>query len=102
MVLSFRVFTRYFNQFLLPYSIFLNSCINNPCENNGTCSVDVNGNATCTCDGNWNGTYCQGIVTAYMYFTMSAIYRTHDNHSRSPDQNPLLWDFSVVQKGLFI
>jgi hypothetical protein len=22
-------------------------CINNPCENNGTCSVDVNGNATC-------------------------------------------------------
>jgi hypothetical protein len=28
--------------------------------NNGTCSVDVNGNATCTCDGNWNGTYCQG------------------------------------------
>ena len=37
-------------------------CINNPCENNGTCSVDVNGNATCTCDGNWNGTYCQGIL----------------------------------------
>jgi hypothetical protein len=35
-------------------------CINNPCENNGTCSVDVNGNATCTCDGNWNGTYCTG------------------------------------------
>jgi hypothetical protein len=35
-------------------------CVNNPCENNGTCSVDVNGNATCTCDGNWNGTYCQG------------------------------------------
>jgi hypothetical protein len=32
----------------------------NPCENNGTCSVDVNGNATCTCDGNWSGTYCQG------------------------------------------
>jgi hypothetical protein len=37
-------------------------CDNNPCENNGTCSVDVNGNATCTCDGNWNGTYCQGIL----------------------------------------
>jgi hypothetical protein len=36
-------------------------CVNNPCENNGTCSVDVNGNATCTCDGNWNGTYCQGM-----------------------------------------
>ena len=35
-------------------------CVNNPCENNGTCGVDVNGNATCTCDGNWNGTYCQG------------------------------------------
>jgi hypothetical protein len=35
-------------------------CINNPCENNGTCSVDVNGNATCTCDGNWSGTYCEG------------------------------------------
>ena len=40
--------------------IVVSPCDNNPCENNGTCSVDVNGNATCTCDGNWNGTYCQG------------------------------------------
>jgi len=40
--------------------ISVSPCDNNPCENNGTCSVDVNGNATCTCDGNWNGTYCQG------------------------------------------
>ena len=46
----------YFNTFYLSVS----PCINNPCENNGTCSVDVNGNATCTCDGNWNGTYCTG------------------------------------------
>ena len=44
------------NVFLFPVS----PCVNNPCENNGTCSVDVNGNASCTCDGNWNGTYCQG------------------------------------------
>ena len=40
--------------------IVVSPCDNNPCENNGTCSVDVNGNATCTCDGNWNGTYCTG------------------------------------------
>ena len=40
-------------------------CVNNPCENNGTCTVDVNGNATCTCDGNWNGTYCQGNYHSY-------------------------------------
>jgi hypothetical protein len=37
-------------------------------------------------------------VTAYMYFTMSAIYRKHDNHSRSPDQNPLLWDFVLYRR----
>jgi hypothetical protein len=43
------------------FSIIVSPCDNNPCENNGTCSVDVNGNATCTCDGNWNGTYCQGM-----------------------------------------
>ena len=43
------------------YFFLVSPCVNNPCENNGTCSVDVNGNATCTCDGNWNGTYCQGI-----------------------------------------
>ena len=41
-------------------SFVVSPCVNNPCENNGTCSVDINGNATCTCDGNWNGTYCQG------------------------------------------
>jgi hypothetical protein len=39
--------------------ISVSPCDNNPWENNGTCSVDVNGNATCTCDGNWSGTYCQ-------------------------------------------
>jgi hypothetical protein len=42
------------------FLFLVSPCDNNPCENNGTCSVDVNGNATCTCDGNWNGTYCQG------------------------------------------
>ena len=42
------------------FYIIVSPCDNNPCENNGTCSVDINGNATCTCDGNWNGTYCQG------------------------------------------
>ena len=47
-------------------------CVNNPCENNGTCSVDVNGNATCTCDGNWNGTYCEG-----MLFTRQIINSSH-------------------------
>jgi hypothetical protein len=37
-------------------------------------------------------------VTAYMFLTMSAIYRKHDNHSRSPDQNPLLWDFVLYRR----
>ena len=37
-------------------------------------------------------------VTAYMYFTMGAIYRKHDHHSRSPDQNPLLWDFVLYRR----
>ena len=32
----------YFNTFYLSVS----PCNNNPCENNGTCSVDVNGNVT--------------------------------------------------------
>ena len=45
---------------LFNFLFSVSPCDNNPCENNGTCSVDVNGNATCTCDGNWNGTYCQG------------------------------------------
>jgi hypothetical protein len=36
--------------------------------------------------------------TAYMYFTMSVIYRKQDNHSRSPDQNPLLWDFVLYRR----
>ena len=55
------------NTFQLKNFLFLVSpCDNNPCENNGTCSVDVNGNATCICDGNWNGTYCQGILKSYL------------------------------------
>ena len=46
--------------YIIVLIISVSPCDNNPCENNGTCSVDVNGNATCTCDGNWSGTYCQG------------------------------------------
>ena len=51
-------------------SFVVSPCDNNPCENNGTCSVDVNGNATCTCDGNWNGTYCQGNHILYYQLAM--------------------------------
>jgi len=50
------------NNNISQFLFVVSPCANNPCENNGTCSVDVNGNATCTCDGNWNGTYCQGIL----------------------------------------
>ena len=58
------------NYYIFFLAISVSPCVNNPCENNGTCSVDVNGNATCTCDGNWNGTYCQGnvICKAYNWF----------------------------------
>jgi hypothetical protein len=57
---------------LFNFLFSVSPCDNNPCENNGTCSVDVNGNATCTCDGNWNGTYCEG-----MLFTRQIINSSH-------------------------
>jgi hypothetical protein len=39
---------------LFNFLFSVSPCANNPCENNGTCSIDVNGNATCTCDGKTN------------------------------------------------
>jgi hypothetical protein len=38
------------NNNISQFLFVVSPCANNPCENNGTCSVDVNGNATCTCD----------------------------------------------------
>jgi hypothetical protein len=61
------------------FSFVVSPCDNNPCENNGTCSVDVNGNATCTCDGNWNGTYCQGNhILCYQLAMYELIFLTED------------------------
>ena len=47
------------------FSVVVYPCHIYPCENNGTCRVDVNDNATCICEGNWNGPYCQGMYIVY-------------------------------------
>ena len=41
----------------------MSPCYNNPCENNGTCSVNADGNAQCSC-GQYSGQYCTGMAIA--------------------------------------
>jgi hypothetical protein len=36
-------------------------CSTNPCLNDGSCTVDVNGEAVCACNGEWSGFYCSGL-----------------------------------------
>ena len=45
---------------IITFLFLVSPCDNNPCENNGTCSVDVNFEATCACNGEWSGYYCSG------------------------------------------
>ena len=46
--------------FVLLY-ISVSPCAATPCQNDGTCSVDANGEATCACKGEWSGFYCSGM-----------------------------------------
>jgi hypothetical protein len=36
-------------------------CSASPCLNDGSCTVDVNGEAVCACNGEWSGFYCSGL-----------------------------------------
>jgi succinate dehydrogenase/fumarate reductase-like Fe-S protein len=38
-------------------------CSASPCLNDGSCTVDVNGEAVCACNGEWSGFYCSGLLT---------------------------------------
>ena len=40
-------------------------CASDPCENDGTCSVNENGNAVCTCKGDFSGSTCSGRLKLY-------------------------------------
>ena len=48
------------SEFVLLY-ILVSPCAATPCQNDGTCSVDANGEATCACKGEWSGFYCSGM-----------------------------------------
>ena len=39
----------------------MSPCSANPCLNDGSCTVDVNGEAVCACNGEWSGFYCSGL-----------------------------------------
>jgi hypothetical protein len=44
------------------YAISVSPCSANPCLNDGSCTVDVNGKAVCACNGEWSGFYCSGLL----------------------------------------
>ena len=39
----------------------MSPCSASPCLNDGSCTVDVNGEAACACNGEWSGFYCSGL-----------------------------------------
>ena len=39
-------------------NISVSPCSPNPCLNDGSCTVDINGEAVCTCNGEWTGCDC--------------------------------------------
>ena len=45
----------------------MSPCSANPCLNDGSCTVDVNGKAVCACNGEWSGFYCSGLFYIVMY-----------------------------------
>ena len=58
--------------FWLIYSTFnwckyfpVSPCASDPCENDGTCCVNENGNAECTCKGDFSGSTCSGKLNLY-------------------------------------
>ena len=51
-------FTCKHNLFL--FSLEINHCDSSPCQNNGTCSQEIN-SYSCECDDGWMGTNCEGM-----------------------------------------
>ena len=39
-------------------NISVSPCSPNPCLNDGSCTVDVDGKSVCTCNGEWTGCDC--------------------------------------------
>ena len=42
------------------YNFAVSPCTTNPCQHDGTCSVNGNGLAICNCKGRWDGATCTG------------------------------------------
>ena len=40
----------------------VNKCFSNPCQNNGTCVQDMNGNVNCICSPKFTGNSCQFVA----------------------------------------
>ena len=49
----------FFNRmFMYNDNISVSPCSPNPCLNDGSCTVDVDGKSVCTCNGEWTGCDC--------------------------------------------
>jgi hypothetical protein len=50
--------------------VLVSPCSPNPCQNDGSCSVDINYEATCACNGEWSGFYCSGKFVIFLACTV--------------------------------
>lgn len=60
----------YFNFMLIFFSVDVNECDFNPCENNGTC-VNNNGSYTCNCTDGWKNRNC---IEGYKNWKITSSY----------------------------
>ena len=47
--------------------IYIDACTSHPCQNGGTCKLNVNGQFVCSCPAGFSGRACQigkGILTS--------------------------------------
>jgi hypothetical protein len=63
LIFALALFKFYCNK--ISRTISVSPCSASPCLNDGSCTVDVNGEAVCACNGEWSGFYCSGLFYIY-------------------------------------